>query len=378
MSDLVPIRGRDLESGHAIPAALPVPAGVSSLRAWAASLGDAVQLAEALVDTPFVPDSYRPKLDPRASPEQRQAAREVAVATAAAAMMYGSNLGFDPMSSLVNVYVVGGRPGLYAAAMVALVQAAGHEVWTEDVTASRAVVCGRRKGSEFVERVEVTMDAARRAGWTRNAKYQSEPDAMLWARAASKVCRRVAQDVLRGLGSSVEELQDGDDAPAASPPALMVSRAALPSLPGDAEPSASSEVKPKATRAPRKKAAGGPESPRPVGESGPPPLPGEDVDQAPGEVGPEEPPAAAPPLPGEAPATPEQFQAIAAGFRDLDITGPARGQFVERVLGRPVADPTELTAAEAAAVVDALMGPPPDDAPDDDGQQVLEPPEDES
>lgn len=376
MTDLVPLRPTELMNGsQAVPAALPVPAGVSSLRAWASSVTDAVALADALVDTPFVPDSYRPKLDPRASVEQRQAAREVAVATAAAAMMHGANLGFDPMSSLLNLYVVNGRPGLYAAAQVALLQAAGHEIWTEDLTSSRAVVCGRRRGSEFVERVEVTMDAARKAGWTRNQKYQTEPDAMLWARAASKVCRRVAQDVLRGLHSSVEELQDGDDAAPAAGPALVVSRAALPELPGEA---AAAPAAPKAAaRAPRKKAAAGPAGPvssRPVGESGAPPLPGEGEPEA-APAADEAPAGSAPPLPGEG-ATPEQLASIGAGFRDLEIYGTARREFVSRVLGRPVADPSGMTAAEAARVLEELLGP-----ADDGGQGVLpveEPPEDGS
>lgn len=380
MTEIMRANGGDVHrfTAASVPASLPIPAGVSSLRAWASSLTDAVALAEALVDTPFVPDAYRPKLDPRASVEQRQAAREIAVATAAAAMMHGANLGFDPMSSLLNLYVVNGRPGLYAAAQVALLQAAGHEVWTEDLTASRAVVCGRRRGSEFVERVEVTMDAARKAGWTRNQKYQTEPDAMLWARAASKVCRRVAQDVLRGLGSSVEELLDGDEtAPAAG---QLVSRTPMavtaPALPGEADP----VEKPKAARAPRKKASeptsSGPVSRRPVGESGAPPLPGED--ESAGDDGP--PPDQPPTLPGETGefASPEQFAAIAAGFRDLDITGTARREFVSRVLGRPVADPSELTAVEAALVIDELLGP----AQADDGEQgvldVEDPPEDES
>lgn len=363
MSELVPHRpGEVTHPTYTQPGALPP--GAAMIRAWAMTAADAHSLADMIADTPFLPDSYRPKLDPRASLEQRQAARVITVQTAAAAMMHGTALGFDPMSSLLNVYIVGGRPGLYAAAAVALLQAAGHEVWTEDLTGSRAVVCGRRRGSEFVERVEVTMDMARKAGWTRNQKYSSEPDSMLWARAASRVCRRVAQDVLKGL-PCVEDMQDGDDsAPAASP--LVVSRAALPELPGEA----AAEEKPKPARAPRKKTAAGPSSTRPVGESGPPPLPGEEADQAAPAAA--EDPAGAPPLPGEAGATAEQFQAIAAGFRDLGITGPARGEYVAKVLGRKVADPSELTGAEAAAVIDSLMGPPSEDPQDGDGQGTLD------
>lgn len=364
MSELVPIRGRDLEHGPAIPAALPVPAGVSSLRAWASSLADAVALAEALVDTPFVPDSYRPRLDPRASAEQVHAAREVAVATSAAAMMYGSNLGFDPMSALQNVYVVGGRPGLYAAAMVALVQAAGHQVWTEDVTATRAVVCGQRRGSGFVERVEVTIDAARRAGWTRNQKYTSEPEAMLWARAASKVCRRIAQDTLKGLGASVEEMLDGDDAPPAEA-RTVVARAVVPEL---VAPEA--EEKPKPARAPRKKTApaqaSAPVSRRPEGEDGPPPLPGDD-----------EPAAAEPALQL---ASAEQLAALKDAFAVRGLEAAAARRYAEQVVGHEVVSPARMTAAEADLVLAALAeavaeGEPEPDAGEpvaDDGQGALD------
>jgi len=36
------------------------------------------------------------------------------------------------------------------------------------------------------------------------------PEAMLYARAAGDICRRIAPDVLAGLSYSVEELQDDD------------------------------------------------------------------------------------------------------------------------------------------------------------------------
>lgn len=357
MTELVPIRrGQDLQAAGPIPDALPIPAGVSTLRAWATSLQDAVALADALVDTPFVPDSYRPEVPPRATAEDQARAREIAVATAAAAIMTGSEVGFTPMAALQNVNVIKGRPSFYAAAMVALLQAAGHQVWTEDSTATRAVVCGRRRGSEFVERVEVTIDQARRAGWTRNQKYSTEPEAMLWARAASKVCRRVAQDVLKGL-ACVEDMQDGDDqAPASA--TQTVSRTPV----GELEQAPAVE-QPKPARAPRKKAAAA----KPTGDAGPPPLPGEDEPAA--AAAPAAEAAGPPPLPGEDRASGEQLQAIGAGFTQLGITGADRRAYVNAVLGREVADPTELTTAEAAAVLDELLGPPPDD---DDSQTALD------
>ena len=68
---------------HALPA--PTTDGLARLREWAAAASDAAALVGPLVDTPFVPDSYRPKVDPRATVEEKQAARQVAVASATAA-----------------------------------------------------------------------------------------------------------------------------------------------------------------------------------------------------------------------------------------------------------------------------------------------------
>jgi hypothetical protein len=96
---------------------------------------------------------------------------------------------------------------MYAKMMVALVQGHGHEVWDEDLSNTRAVVCGRRKGTEHVIRVVVTMEQARTAQWTKNEAYAKTPQDMLWARAASRVCDRIASDVLKGI-ASVEEIRD--------------------------------------------------------------------------------------------------------------------------------------------------------------------------
>jgi hypothetical protein len=109
---------------------------------------------------------------------------------------------------LQQIYIVHGRPGMYTEIKVALVMSRGHEVWVEDISDTRAVVCGRRKGSEAPpERVTVTMDQARKAGWTTNQAYAKTPQDMLYARAAGRVCDRIAPDVLMGI-ASVEEIRD--------------------------------------------------------------------------------------------------------------------------------------------------------------------------
>ena len=180
---------------------------LARLGQWVEAARHAHQLVAPLVGTAFVPDSYKPKIDPRATPDERAEARATAIANATAAVLQGITLGLDPMTSLQQIYIVYGRPGMYAKMMVALIQAHGHEVWTEDLSDSRAVVAGRRRGSEIIERVTVTMEQARKAGWTRNDAYNKTPQDMLWARAASRVCDRIASDVLKGI-ASIEAVQD--------------------------------------------------------------------------------------------------------------------------------------------------------------------------
>lgn len=180
---------------------------LARLGQWVEAASHAHRLVVPLIDTYFIPDVYRPKVDPRATPEQKREAREVAIGNATAAVLQGITLGLDPMTALQQIYVVHGRPGMYAKIKVALVQSKGHEVWTDDLSDSRAVVAGRRKGTDTIERITVTMEQARKAGWTRNDAYGKTPQDMLWARAASRVCDRIASDALMGI-ASVEEIQD--------------------------------------------------------------------------------------------------------------------------------------------------------------------------
>jgi hypothetical protein len=167
----------------------------SDLVQWGAAARSAYELATGLCKTQFVPENFRGK------PQE-----------AMAAIIAGAEVGLSPMQALQSTFVIGGRPAYYARTMVALTQSHGHEVWTKELTPTRAVVCGRRKDSDNTETVTVTLEQARKAGWTRNKKYDTEPEAMLYARAASAVCRRIAADALLGIPYSAEELADEAEA----------------------------------------------------------------------------------------------------------------------------------------------------------------------
>lgn len=196
----------EIATRGAAEVANPAPA----LDEWITQASSAAQLARGLVSSFWVPAAYKPDIPRNADPEERAAATEVAVANATGAILFGWRLGLDPMTSLQQVYVVHGRPGMYAKMKVALAQAAGHEVWDEVYSAERAVVCGRRRGSEQVVRIEITIEQAKAAGWTSNAAYGKTPADMLWARAASRVVDRVAADLLHGI-TSIEDIEPGDE-----------------------------------------------------------------------------------------------------------------------------------------------------------------------
>ena len=166
------------------------------LIAWADGLAAAHRIGTALCGTAFAPANFKGK------PEE-----------AAAAILYGDEIGLTPTQALQSVHVISGKPGLYARAMVALVMAKGHDVWTVEETPSKVTVAGRRRGSSHTEQVTWTMERARKAGYTKNQKYDQNPEEMLYARAAATVCRRIAPDALAGLAYSVEELEV-EEAPA--------------------------------------------------------------------------------------------------------------------------------------------------------------------
>lgn len=164
---------------------------MTSLVAWEAELIAAGSIAMKLCVTPFVPKHFRDK-----------------PADAAAAILTGFELGLSPMASLRAIFLIGGTPGMYAKAMVAVVQSKGHEVWIAEQSDDRVIVRGQRKGSDHV--FETVWDRARvvKAKLTGNAKYQENPQQMMTARGQAEICRQVASDALHGIPYSVEELED--------------------------------------------------------------------------------------------------------------------------------------------------------------------------
>jgi hypothetical protein len=266
---------------------------VQRLADWAASAIAAHEVADSLVQTSFVPEAFKGK------------AHE-----ATAAILAGAEVGLSPMASLRSFDIIGGTAAPRAITLRAIVQSQGHSVWVKESTASRAVVCGSRRGSNVVEQSVWTLDRAKSLGLTNKANWKSQPQAMLGARATSEVCRLVAADAILGIGVTVEEL--GDNPEATSPAQIE-------------------ETQPATRRMSRKKA----EPMRPhVPETT---LP----------VSPEM-------IAGE-PITEPQMKKLHASFGDLGITDrDEKLAYAARVLDHPVDSSKALTMTEAMLVIDAL------------------------
>lgn len=170
---------------------IQIPQGVVDLKSWAQELDAAHQLGRALCQTDFVPKDFRGK------PE-----------AAAAAILAGKALGLDPMNSLSNIFVVHGRPALYARTMAGIVMEHGHELIRTEATPQSVTYAARRKGQSEWQEFTWTIDRAKQAGYTSNKKYQEDPIAMLTAKAQAEACRTIAPDVLTGVATySVEDHQ---------------------------------------------------------------------------------------------------------------------------------------------------------------------------
>lgn len=173
---------------------------VLALADWASELDAAGRIASVLCQTEFVPKGLRGSVE-----------------ATAAAILTGRELGLSPMNALANVFIVQGRPALYARTMVALVLSHGHEIERTEATEQAVTVRARRKGSQNWQSFTWTMERARKAGYTNNALYSKDGIAMLTAKAQTEACRTMFADVLSGMAAtSVEEIEL-DDAPPVEP-----------------------------------------------------------------------------------------------------------------------------------------------------------------
>lgn len=157
---------------------------------WIQVVSDVIKIANVICDTPFVPDGLRGSAP-----------------AVAAAILSGREMGLGMMTSLANIDVIKGKPTQKPLLMRALILSRGHKWLDVDVTDTRAVVRGCRKGESEWTEVTFTADQMRKAG-VDLGKYPADK---LYARASSRLAKRKFADVIMGMPYTPEDMEDDDD-----------------------------------------------------------------------------------------------------------------------------------------------------------------------
>lgn len=165
---------------------------VHRLADWAESAQAAYGVAERLVQSSFVPASFKGK-----------------AVEAAAAILAGLEVGLQPMAALRSFDVIQGQAAPRAITLRAIVQSFGHQIELVESTATRCRMRGKRRDSDTWQSVTWTMDRAKDLQLTGKDNWKKQPQAMLVARATSEICRLIAADAILGIGYTAEEIVDG-------------------------------------------------------------------------------------------------------------------------------------------------------------------------
>lgn len=214
------------------PAQPPSASARAMLREHAQMMNDAYQLARGICGDGktgtglMVPQRFRGK------PEE-----------AAAAMIYGAELGLNPLQAVQRVVPIHGMPTLESRTMVGLLKARGYKIRAVEQSDTSVTVEGVAPDGETASSTW-TIDRAAQAGYVPipvegsrcrptvdedwvtvtkqwgndkpktsvvgNMKYITDPQTMLKAKAQAEVCRELAPDVLMGISYSREELESED------------------------------------------------------------------------------------------------------------------------------------------------------------------------
>jgi hypothetical protein len=172
----------------------PTTGSLQRLEAEALAMDKAYKIARALANTEMVPEHF-----------QQGKHGEAAAWNLAAAIMYGAELGMTAVQSAQNIFIIKGKPAVYARTMAAQVRRAGYKIEEVEAGDDRVVWRGERDGKWATS--EWTMARAKQANYTSNQKYTTNPTEMLRAKCIAEICRIQYQDVLLGMAYSIEELQ---------------------------------------------------------------------------------------------------------------------------------------------------------------------------
>ena len=124
---------------------------------------------------------------------------------AAAAIIRGAALGFDPDGALEAFFVIKGKTGMYARAMQAVAENAGCSMWEVEASDESVTWAGVKPGGQHTHTVTWTIDRAKKAGYaTTNDRYKTNATEMLRSKCQSELARILAPGALMGLYSEQE------------------------------------------------------------------------------------------------------------------------------------------------------------------------------
>lgn len=118
----------------------------------------------------------------------------------------GRALGLADMDALRSIHIIDGKATMSAELMVKLARRNGHSI-SGQFGDGEVTVVGRRADTGDEMTVTWTTAMAQRANLVGKDNWKKYPEAMLWARAASQLCRMLFPDCLGGVSYTPEEAE---------------------------------------------------------------------------------------------------------------------------------------------------------------------------
>ena len=155
------------------------------------SFESAQRIAASLADSALVPNAYR---------------GQQGLPNCIVAIEIANRMGMSPFQVMQNLNVIHGRPSWSSQFIIGLIQGCGRfDGFTYNETADSCQCFAVLKTSgEQVSGPKITLEMARKEGWTKNTKWSTMPQTMLRYRAASAFGRFHIPDLILGI-QSVEE-----------------------------------------------------------------------------------------------------------------------------------------------------------------------------
>tara|TARA_Y100000004_G_scaffold6479_1_gene7386 strand:+ start:511 stop:1185 length:675 start_codon:yes stop_codon:yes gene_type:complete len=153
------------------------------------SFESAQRMAKSLAESDIVPTLYRGKLG-----------------NCIVALEIANRMGMSTVQVMQNLNIIHGQPSWKSQFIIGLIKGCGRfEGFDYKETADSCQCFALEKASgKQVTGIKITMDMAKKEGWTKNSKWSTMPQTMLRWRAASSFGRFHIPDLILGI-QSVEE-----------------------------------------------------------------------------------------------------------------------------------------------------------------------------